>query len=240
MDIAKKPPRTVRVKGCRVRDAEALRWMSRLGYDFAGIHAINSLDTRLLAPIRGLVEMIAGEDLTIEPVLLTKVAIVPQIVEALRQTGLRWLQLHRTWPVEELQALRSELCSQMAPPKIIMLIDPVHVPSPSSLDDYLELTDFIIVDHRQGGTGNLLDPAAVLKVLETVPAERLFIAGGLDASNVATVIRSYLPYAVDAQSSLLDVDGNHDPARLAAFVACAREANVTLQLEWETDAIRRS
>lgn len=88
MDSAKKPYRTVRVKGCRVRDAGALRWMSHLGYDFAGIHAINSLDAGLLAPIRGLTEMIAGEDLTIEPVLLTKVAIVAQIVEAMRQTGL--------------------------------------------------------------------------------------------------------------------------------------------------------
>jgi phosphoribosylanthranilate isomerase len=198
--------------------------MSSLGYDFAGIHAINSLDASLLAPIRRLVEIIPSEDLAIEPVLLTKVTIVAQIVEALRYTGLRWLQLHRTWQVEELQVLLSKLRSQIEPSNVIMLIDPAHVPTRSILDRYLELTDFIILDHRQGGTGSLLDPAAVLKLLEVVPADRLFIAGGLDASNVATVIRSYLPYAVDAQSSLLDADGNHDPARLASFVASVRKS----------------
>jgi hypothetical protein len=80
MQSAKKPFMTIRVKGCRVRDVTALRQMSHLGYDFVGIHAINSLDGRLLAPARRLVEIIADEDLTIEPVLLTKVPIVTQVV----------------------------------------------------------------------------------------------------------------------------------------------------------------
>jgi len=89
MQSAKKPFTTIRVKGCRVWDVTALRQMSHLGYDFVGIHAINSLDGRLLAPARRLVEIIADEDLTIEPVLLTKVPIVTQVVRGVSADGVR-------------------------------------------------------------------------------------------------------------------------------------------------------
>ncbi|GAA1033705.1 MULTISPECIES: phosphoribosylanthranilate isomerase [Amycolatopsis] len=215
-------PASTRIKGCRVRTSTALRRMSELGFDFAGIHAIDSLDDHALSAVRSLVDVIVDEMLTIEPVLLTKVDAVAPVARALRKTGVRWLQLHRTWSVDGLDALLTALRSEPLNTKVIMLVDPEETPSRELTTEILDLVDFVILDHRQGGTGRLLDSRALHRTLDVIPIDRVFLAGGITPDNVASLVSSYRPYAVDAQSSLLGPSGDHDVDRLVAFATAVR------------------
>jgi len=73
-----------------------------------------------------------------------------------------------------------------------------------------------------GGVGQSFDWSVAAQTRQLV--EKLFLAGGLNANNVATAIESVQPYAVDACSGLESVPGRKDMAKVRAFIAAAREA----------------
>lgn len=74
----------------------------------------------------------------------------------------------------------------------------------------------------QGGTGRVHDWARLPRPPRTY---RLFLAGGLDAENVAEAIRQVEPFAVDAASRLEAAPGMKDWKKVEAYVAAARSAS---------------
>jgi phosphoribosylanthranilate isomerase len=53
---------------------------------------------------------------------------------------------------------------------------------------------------------------------------RIILAGGLDASNVASAIAAAHPWGVDACSRLESAPGRKDHKKMLAFLAAAKEA----------------
>lgn len=72
---------------------------------------------------------------------------------------------------------------------------------------------------RHGGTGATYDWNLIRGL-----RQRIVLAGGLDAGNVARAIETAEPWGVDACSRLESSPGRKDPARVAAFVQAARQA----------------
>jgi len=68
------------------------------------------------------------------------------------------------------------------------------------------------------GTGVTGDWPAAAEIAARIP---LWLAGGLDASNVAQAIAAVHPWAVDVSSGV-ETAGAKDPAKIAAFVAAVR------------------
>ncbi|MGW6524274.1 phosphoribosylanthranilate isomerase [Streptomyces sp. NPDC054962] len=198
--------------------------MAELGYEFVGLHAIKSLEMPRLAEVRRLASLTAEYGLPITPVLLTKVVDAAQMVRALAYTKINWLQLHHPWSISGLLALHNELHRNGSSARIILLVDPTTAHDRQFTDELLCLADFVILDHRAGGTGRLLPFDSVRRTLDMIDPGRVFLAGGLDAENVAEIVRRHQPYAVDAQSGLLNSDGAQDPEKLAAFIHAVRGA----------------
>ena len=84
--------------------------------------------------------------------------------------------------------------------------------------------DWVLVDAwvpgMPGGTGRRIDPA----VARGLPAERLFVAGGLDPDSVADVVRAIRPFAVDVASGVERAPGIKDHGKVAEFVRRALAA----------------
>ena len=68
------------------------------------------------------------------------------------------------------------------------------------------------------GTGKTFDWALAAGL-----PERIVLAGGLNASNVAEAIRAARPWGVDACSGIEAAPGKKDHAKMRDFVAAARE-----------------
>lgn len=71
-----------------------------------------------------------------------------------------------------------------------------------------------------GGVGQGFDWSIARRCRELVA--KLFLAGGLNISNVAAAIESVQPYAVDACSGLESVPGHKDMVKVRAFITAAR------------------
>ena len=79
----------------------------------------------------------------------------------------------------------------------------------------------IMLDAPNPGSGEVIDWA----LAQEVPVgQRLIVAGGLDAGNVAGAIARTLPFGVDVVSGVEASPGHKDPVKLREFVAVAREA----------------
>jgi phosphoribosylanthranilate isomerase len=73
-----------------------------------------------------------------------------------------------------------------------------------------------------GGAGKTFDWSAATQLRPLV--SKLFLAGGLNANNVAEAITAVQPYAVDVCSGVESVPGRKDLAKVRAFIAAAHEA----------------
>jgi len=83
-----------------------------------------------------------------------------------------------------------------------------------------ENADFFMFDSPGGGTGQIIN----WKIINNKDIKKpFFLAGGLDAGNVAEAIRLLNPYAVDVSSGV-ETDGHKDQQKIAEFIRRARNA----------------
>jgi phosphoribosylanthranilate isomerase len=73
-----------------------------------------------------------------------------------------------------------------------------------------------------GGVGKRFDWSLVPRGLE----RPLILSGGLARENVRAAIRALRPWAVDVSSGVESAKGIKDAARIAAFIAEVRDADV--------------
>lgn len=101
------------------------------------------------------------------------------------------------------------------------LIKAVRVRSKESLTGLEKYpVDYFLFDTYQagvyGGTGQRFE----VELGQDIP-KPFFIAGGLDAGNVAAVIKKNKPFAVDVSGGV-ETDGRKDPKKISAFIASVR------------------
>jgi phosphoribosylanthranilate isomerase len=85
--------------------------------------------------------------------------------------------------------------------------------------------DVIMLDAPNPGSGQVFDWELASDLPE---GQRLLVAGGLDADNVATAIARLKPWGVDATSGVEAAPGLKDPMKVKAFVEAARRAEAAL------------
>jgi phosphoribosylanthranilate isomerase len=89
--------------------------------------------------------------------------------------------------------------------------------------NYPGATGLLLDSHRagqRGGSGQVFDWSLVRPA-----AKPLWLAGGLEASNVAEAIRMVRPYALDVSSGVESAPGIKDAGKISAFIEAARAAD---------------
>ena len=138
---------------------------------------------------------------------------VEEVNRTAEAAGFDLVQLHGVEP--------PEVCAAVERP----VVKALHVAPGTTVDDLRRLMDryaphveaFLLDTKRSdawGGTGERFD----WRIARALAGDyRLFLAGGLDAENVAEAVRTVRPYAVDLSSSLEYEPGRKDFDRISAF-----------------------
>lgn len=133
------------------------------------------------------------------------------------------LQLVDSVPPAELEKLRARLPG-------IRLVQVIHVGGEESIGEAREVAryvDALLLDSGNqklaikelGGTGRVHDWRISRRIRDAVDLP-LYLAGGLNAGNVAAAVAAVEPHGVDICSGVR-TDGRLDAAKLRAFVAAA-------------------
>jgi phosphoribosylanthranilate isomerase len=139
-----------------------------------------------------------------------------RVVEVVFAAGLHAAQLHGRETPDEVQWIRQRV------PMVIKAL-PAGDVRVSRAADYG--ADAILLDAPNPGSGRVFDWALAGDVPE---GQRLMIAGGLNAGNVAAAIARVKPWGVDTTSGVEASPGLKDPMKLKAFVEEARRAEALL------------
>ena len=146
---------------------------------------------------------------------------VEEIATVVRQVPLDVVQLHASRPLAEVAELRATVAAELW--AVVRVADGRL---PAEFGDLAAMTDAVVVDSlvpgALGGTGFATDWPRLAAALESIgrPA-RLVLAGGLQATNVASAIALVRPQVVDVSSGVEAAVGEKDPARLRAFIEAA-------------------
>lgn len=151
--------------------------------------------------------------------LLTCLQDAASIVDQQRRLGVNTIQICDRLTDGSYQDLRDALPG-------VSLVQVVHVTGPESVEEAIAVAphvDAILLDSGNqslaikelGGTGRTHDWTLSRKIREEIEAP-LFLAGGLNPSNVAAAIREVQPFGIDVCSGLRP-NGGLDPQKLTAF-----------------------
>ncbi|WP_366247870.1 phosphoribosylanthranilate isomerase [Terribacillus aidingensis] len=197
------------VKICGIQSVEAGQTAVEAGADMIGFVFADS--RRRVSP-----EQAAGIGKKL-PAHVKKVGVfVNESIESLlviaETAELDYIQLHGDETPDYIKAIRKPVIKAF---------------SVGSEDDLKKLADYpcdyYLLDSPaeayRGGNGTTFDWS--LASSETIPTERLFLAGGLHAGNVQQAIEEVSPIGVDVSSGV-ETDGQKDPIKIKQFITAAK------------------
>lgn len=152
--------------------------------------------------------------------LLTSKQSPESVIAQQRRCHTSTLQIVDSFPIDGYMKLRRELPG-------IAIVQVIHVIGEESLREAIEIAPYvhgILLDSGNplltvkelGGTGRIHNWEISRAIREAIPVP-LFLAGGLNDTNVAAAIRIVRPFGVDLCSGVR-TNGRLDEAKLARFV----------------------
>jgi phosphoribosylanthranilate isomerase len=166
-------------------------------------------------------DIAAGVPPPIATFLLTCRQDADSIIEQHATCRTSTLQLVDSLATAELEKLRARLPG-------VRLVQVIHVGGEESIDEARMMAPFVdallldsgnqkLAVKELGGTGRVHDWRISRRIRDAVDVP-LFLAGGLNAGNVAAAVAAVQPHGVDVCSGVR-TDGKLDAAKLRAFVA---------------------
>ena len=126
----------------------------------------------------------------------------------LSKVDLDVLQLHGTEDITDYRIFKKDIIKTLHVSKDSVFMS-------KNLD--FENTDFLLdasSENLQGGSGRCFD----WNILNDVPVEKLFIAGGLKPDNILDLLSKYTPKCVDVSSGIENKIGHKDHNLMSDFV----------------------
>lgn len=213
------PTAATRIKICCISSHEEARLALEHGADALGFVSAMPSGPGVIALDR-IAELIAALPEGTDSFLLTSATDAETIIDQAISTHATTLQLVDALAPQVYAALRAALPA-------MRLVQVIHVRDADSLAEAREVApvvDTLLLDSGNpsltvkelGGTGRVHDWDVSRAICEAVSVP-VFLAGGLNATNVAEAIRRVRPYGVDLCSGVR-THGSLDPAKLRAFV----------------------
>jgi len=205
-----------RIKICGVRDAETAAAAAEHGADAVGFVFVEK-SPRFIAP----------EDAW--PVVQTLPPFVASVGLFQDASVDDYAEAEQTCPTDfgQLHGGESEKTVRACGPRLVKAIRFSEKTIANDLRFWsgIEEVDAVLVDGSTGGEGTALDWGALASAKDAC-AKPLILAGGLTPENVGEAIATVRPFAVDVSSGVESERGVKDHAKIAAFCAAVRAADV--------------
>jgi len=214
----------VKVKICGFTNTADLRVACALGVDMVGtIVEIPKSPRRVtIEQAKQILAAAKGVD---------KVAVVmpknlDEVERIARELKPDYLQFHFTFPADEILKLKKRLGIKLI--SVIAISPKVegHQEMISRAMEATRVADFLMFDTKGpsgGGTGLTHDWNLSRRIRDVV-SKPIFLAGGLNPSNVKKAIRLVQPYGVDVSTGVESISGKKDARLMREFIEAARGA----------------
>jgi phosphoribosylanthranilate isomerase len=214
---------TVRIKICCIGSAEEAALALDMGADALGLVAAMPSGPGVISE-DSIASILSSLPAGATSFLLTSHQCAADVVEQWRRCPAPTIQLCDRLSDGSHQVLRRALPG-------VELVQVIHVVDQSAVDEALEVAphvDALLLDSgnpslgvkQLGGTGRVHD-WSVSATLKNAVERPVFLAGGLNASNVQAAIEQVEPWGVDVCSGVRS-GGRLDAVKLRAFVSACR------------------
>jgi phosphoribosylanthranilate isomerase len=215
------------IKICANTSLEDARLAVEAGADAVGFVFAPSPRRVTVAQVAAIVPHLPEE---VEKIGVFVDATLEDIYSTVRECGLTGVQLHSATDAELPAQLRKRLGPDLRILRVVHFGEGAGEQADVLAQD--ANVDAVLIDSRTatavGGTGVAFDWAKARKSVfaKSGIAEntKLVAAGGLNLENVAEAIATLRPWGIDVASGVEEAPGQKNPAKVWAFVACAREA----------------
>lgn len=214
----------LQLKVCGITELEDARYLAGAGANYLGF--VQHEESPRYAPpslARDIIEWVHGPS----PVGVFVNDGAATINQAVEEAGFELAQLHGQEPPHVVEQVDCPV------------IKAIHVRHDASSDQlrtlferYKETADYFLLDTHDssvwGGTGESFNWRLARDLSSEYP---IFLAGGIDASNVRRAVETMRPFAVDLSSSLEDRPGEKSFKKIDAFLDAFREVKHELAAE---------
>jgi len=214
----------VKVKICGFTNLEDVKVACELGVDMVGAIMVPR-SSRYVTTMQAkqILDAVSGG--------IAKVAVImpkdlSEVEKMARELKPDYLQIHLTFPAGKLLELKERLDTGL----IIVTPIPREIENRKKIIDWAieaaEVADYVLLDTKGpsgGGTGFTHDWSLSGEIRGAVK-KSIFLAGGLNASNVGQAIKIVRPYGVDVATGVESSPGKKDARLMREFIEAVREA----------------
>lgn len=209
---------SVAIKNCGIKTTQALHECARTGAGYVGF--VHHLASPRHVPLEQLKKLAAKTPDHVKQVVVLVDPSLELLDEILTVIRPHFWQVHRVAAADRVRAITTHTG--------IPVITAISVRDRNSLTniDALEsASDHLLFDahhpHQEGGSGTVFD-WSLMRLIR--PSKPWFLAGGLNADNVADAIRSTHAPMVDVSSGIESAPGVKSLEKIAAFNAAVLHA----------------
>ena len=214
----------VKVKICGFTNIEDVKVACELGVDMVGAIMVPK-SSRYVTTMqaRQILDAVSDGIAKIAVIMPKDLSEVEKIARELKPD---YLQIHLTFPAGKLLELKERLDTGL----IIVTPIPREIENRKKIIDLAieaaEVADYVLLDTKGpsgGGTGFTHEWSLSGEIREAVK-KPIFLAGGLNASNVGQAIKIVRPYGVDVATGVESSPGKKDARRMREFIRAVEEA----------------
>lgn len=208
-----------KIKICCISSLEEAKTAINAGADAIGLVGKMPSGPGPIADVL-IAEIVSATKGTIDHFLLTSEQTAEGIADHHKRVSTETIQIVDEIPVKDYAIIREKLPG-------IKIVQVIHVTSHSEIESAKEIqqyVDALLLDSGNpkatiktlGGTGNTHDWSISREIVKNVSIP-VYLAGGLNASNVQSAIRAVRPFAVDICSGVR-TNGKLDINKLSDFI----------------------
>lgn len=211
-----------KVKICGFTRVEDVRAACGLGVDMVGVILVPESPRNV--SVEQARKLFAAVGPGVEKVAVFRPGGPEEAGEIARKLRPDYIQLHLTFPPSELLELREKIDARVI--GVVAVSRGANRPAEilERSREVAEVSDFVLVDTKGphgGGTGLTHDWSLSREVRYTVD-KPVFLAGGLNASNVKRAMEAVRPYGVDVATGVESSPGKKDLKLMREFVQMVR------------------